>query len=70
MLPRTAHLPNARIRLWPAGLEVPQERALDGPRARVGANPGAARGVQRIEHLAVNVELTLLRGAIADTHGA
>ena len=50
------------------GLEVVEHRALQRPRVRVLGEPHVTGLVQRVEHLAVHVELELAVGGVADPH--
>src|SRR5581483_8372786 len=65
---RTAHLPDALIRLAPGLLEEVEQRPFDRPSVRAGGDAGLAGEVHRGEHLAVDVELELARGGVADAH--
>src|SRR6185369_7009170 len=66
--PRPAHFPQSLIGVLPAGLEVLQEGALQVPRGILARDSLPARLVQRIQDLAVHVELQLARSGIAYAH--
>jgi len=65
---RPAHLPDALVGKAPGGLEEVHERELELPRFLLGVEPLAPRDVQRVEHLAVHVELELVDGGVPDAH--
>ncbi len=54
----------------PGLLEVVEHAELDPPRLRVEPDAAHARLVERVEHLAVDVELELLARRVADPHRA
>src|SRR5262249_47455816 len=64
-----ADLPHALVGLVPVALEPVQARLLHRPRVVIDVEPGAARDVQRVHQLAVDVELALPRGGGADPDG-
>src|SRR2546422_8597192 len=64
-----AHLPDAFIGLFPDGLQMVHQRLLQRPARLVPAQANASRNVQRVHQLAVDVELELERGRVADAHG-
>ncbi len=69
MPPRPAHLPDPLVGLAPAGLE-PVEDLAGQPPGRVGRLEALiARLVESVDDLAVDVELTLVRCAVADANG-
>ena len=66
MLPRPADLPQRAVRLLPDALEVLGEQGLQRPGVVVVGEPGLAGAVQPVEELAVDVELELAGGLVAD----
>ena len=69
VLPAAAGLPDALLGLVPV-LGEPVEDADDALPAGVpDLDPGVVAGVDAVECLAVDVELELVRGAVADPHG-
>ena len=68
-MPRpAAHLPETLIGLSPDLGEVLEHRALERPLLNARVEPTAARLVQRIHHLAEDIELQLPVRGIADTN--
>ena len=67
---RPAHLPDAGVFAAPAVLEPLEQLARQRPDVVVGRRTVASGLVERVDHLAVDVELQLLRGGVADAHGA
>src|ERR687888_386282 len=63
-----ADLPQPLIRLAPRRLEVLEQLALQRPCRRLDWQSVCAALEQRVEHLAVDVELQLLARLVADTH--
>ena len=63
---RPAHLPDPLVRLVPGALEEVHHPLLERPRVAVGREPVPARLVQRVDQLAVHVELKLLVRRVAD----
>ena len=68
VLAPAAHLPDAVVGLVPDVLQMRDQRALERPAASSSARPAAAPDVQRVQHLAVDVELHLPRRGVADAH--
>src|SRR5919204_1472941 len=64
--PRPAHLPDALVRLLPGMLEVPQEAPLERPGLLGGREIVGSTLVQRVQDLAVDVELELLHRGVPD----
>ena len=64
-----AHLPDALVGGAPHLLEVAQQRLADPPAIGVALQAALARLVERVEDLAVDVELELLHRRVADAHG-
>ena len=56
-----ANLPDAFVGLAPDCLEMGDERAFERPALLACGEPGVARDIEGVEHLAVDVELELLR---------
>ncbi len=69
MPPRATYLPDALVGLAPAGLEPLEELAGDRPRVIRGFEAFPARGMHRIDDLAVDVELELVRRVVSDANG-
>ncbi|GJE46333.1 hypothetical protein AEGHOMDF_5536 [Methylobacterium soli] len=69
VLAPAAHLPDALVRLAPRLSEKVHEDETHLPSRGVAPETTAARLIERVEHLAVDVELELLRGRVADAHG-
>ena len=70
MLLAAARLPDALVGLVPV-LADPVDDAADGLPAVVGDRPSVlVVEVDRVDHLAVDVELELVGGAVADPHRA
>src|SRR5207245_3476485 len=67
---RAADLPDALIRLHPPVLEVLEQLLLQRPGLIALAEPVDASLVQRVEHLAVDVELQLAARGVSDPAGA
>ena len=67
--PLAADLPDPLVGLLPGLLEEGEERELEPPRRRLGRQPALARLQHRVHQLAVDVELELVRGGVADPHG-
>ena len=65
---RSAHLPDALVRLAPDLRELLQHGALDGPGLVILRQPAAPRLVEGAHHLAVDVELALPVRGVADPH--
>src|SRR5207248_7165856 len=63
-----AHLPDPLIRLLPRVLEVSQYPALKRPRLLGHLQVVHTPLMERVEHLAVDVELELSAGRVADAH--
>jgi hypothetical protein len=66
--PRATDLPDALVRVAPAGLQESQQSLLQVPDRLVVLQAGAPAQVQGVHHLAVDVELELVDGAVADPH--
>ncbi len=64
-----ANFPDAVVRLDPDFFEMADQRALQIPAASSFGKAFAARLVKGIEHFAIDVELKLLGGGVADAHG-
>ncbi len=68
--PRPSDLPDALVRLTPSGLQEVHQLGLQGPgvvaAVHLGRHPGH---MQRVQYLAVDVELELFDGAVADPYG-
>ena len=64
-----ARLPDVGGGLVPDPLEIFDQRRLDLDAARLPVDPGAVRHVEAVEQLAVDVELDLVRGGVADQDG-
>ena len=64
--PRPAYLPDPLVRLAPAPLEVREQHALQRPGLVVGRDVAPPGLVEGVHHLAVDVELELVAGAVAD----
>src|SRR5437762_594650 len=69
MPPLAADLPDAVVGLRPRTLQVAEERLLQRPRMRLPPEAVCARLVERIHHLAVDVDLELLARGVPDPHG-
>ncbi len=68
---RPADLPDALVGLAPPGLQELHQLALQRPRVVLAVDVGGYPGdVQRVEHLAVDVQLELVDGAVADPDGS
>jgi hypothetical protein len=65
-----AHFPDAFVRLAPDGLEVQDERAFESPARIARGEPRATRDIKGVEHFAIDVELKLTDGAVADADRA
>src|SRR6185312_740952 len=63
-----ANLPNALVRLRPDLFEVRDQRFLQSPACLQLGQAFSPRLVQRIENLAVDIQLKLLRGGIPDPY--
>ena len=65
MTARSAHLPDAFVGVLPAALQEVHERELQSPFVRTFGQfaPGV---IQRVHHLAVDIELELTAGGVAD----
>src|SRR5665811_13612 len=63
------HLPDALIRLLPGVLEMLDDRELKFPAGLLRREAAFPRLMQRIEQLAIDIELGLLVRGIADAHG-
>src|SRR5216683_1461947 len=68
MLARSAYLPDSFVRLFPSGFEKINQLLLQSPRIFVFMDTGIARDVKRVHYFAVNVQLKLLMGRVANTH--
>src|ERR1700748_460974 len=64
----TAHLPNAVVGAPPHCLKMIEQRLLEFPGGSEMLNPTCPRMVQCVHHLAVDIELELIRSRIADAH--
>ena len=64
----SANLPDAVVRLVPGALQEVHQRALQRPGVIVGRQSVRACLVQRVNHLAVDVELKLFVRGVADPH--
>src|SRR4029079_8879767 len=69
MAAAAAHLPDAFVGLGPGAFEMLEECDLHRPALGAAADAAAARLMQRVHKLAVNVELQLVVRAVADAHG-
>ena len=71
-VPRVAaHLPQPLVRVVPVALELVEQRPAAAPRrCRAALRPDVPVEVQRVEHLAVHVELELAGRGVADPHRA
>ncbi len=65
---RAAHFPNAFVGAIPGGLKKFHDGMLDAPSIFAGRQPQLPGLVQGVHHFAVNIQLKLLGGRIADTH--
>ena len=65
---RSAHLPDAFVRLAPGTFHELEDHFLERPGRSVRLEPGVARDVQRVEDLAVDVQLELVDRGVADAH--
>src|SRR5258708_10243779 len=65
---RAAHLPDSFVRLLPTGFQEIHQRSLKAPRIVVAFQFVLSRDVQRVDYLAVDVELKLLMRGVANTH--
>ena len=68
MLRLAAHLPDAVVGLAPVAFDEVEQHALERPRIVVLREAGLAADIQRIDHLAVDVELELRSRGVADAH--
>src|SRR5215471_11655689 len=68
--PSAANLPDALIGPLPHFLEVSDDAQVNGPRWLGSRKPHLAGGIETTERLAVDVDLELVPGAIANAHGA
>src|ERR1700722_5415301 len=66
-MPAAAHFPDALVRLPPDILEVQKEGTFQRPGRVARREAGAARDVKGVEHFAIDVELELSDGAVADS---
>ena len=66
---RAADFPDPFVRFLPERLEAADERFLQLPRGRVDRYPRPQGQVHRIHDFSVHVELSLVRGGVADPHG-
>ena len=64
-----ANLPDALVGLAPDGLQMRDERLLERPAVLIRSETGVARDVEGVEHFAIDVELQLSGGGVADAHG-
>ena len=65
--PRTSQIPSSGV--FQLFLDEVHQLTVAGPTpARPPSSPALRRLVQRVHHLAVDVELELLRGGVADAH--
>src|SRR5690242_6083667 len=63
-----AHLPDAVIGFAPDGLEMIEQCTLKFPGGGEILQASSTRLMQRVHHLAVDIELKLVRSGIADAH--
>src|SRR5215471_6558471 len=68
--PAAADLPDALIGPLPHPFEVSEDAQVNGPRWLGSRKPHLAGGIETTERLAVDVDLELIPGAIANAHGA
>src|SRR5215467_6847507 len=68
--PAAANLPDALIGSLPHLFEVSDDAQVNGPRSLDTFKPRFAGGIETTERLAVDVNLELVPGAVANTHGA
>ena len=66
MLPRAADLPDSLVRLVPVLLQEVKQLPLQAPAVLVEVEPGLPAQCQGVYDLAVDVELTLVDGGVAD----
>ena len=66
---RSAHLPDAFVRLAPDAFHELEDHLLERPGISVRLQPGVARHVERVEDFAVDVQLELVDRGVADAHG-
>src|ERR1700738_5388027 len=66
LLARSADLPDALVGLLPDRLQAIDQRPLQLPGFLLRPEADPAREVHRVHHLAVDVELQLARGGVAD----
>src|SRR5579864_1485983 len=65
-----ANLPDALVRALPDLFQVFEQLLLQFPGEGVAFEPIALRGIERIHQLAIDIELQLLKGGVADAHRA
>src|SRR5262249_33228327 len=68
--PSAANLPDAVIGPLPHLFEVFDDAQVNGPRFLGSSKPHLAGGIETTERLAVDVDLELVPGAVANAHGA
>src|SRR5215831_18917143 len=68
--PAAANLPYALIGPLPHLFEVFEDAQVNGPRGLVRSEPHLAGGIKTTERFAVDVDLELVPGAVANAHGA
>src|SRR5215471_21566053 len=68
--PSAANFPDALIGPLPHLFEVSDDAEVNGPRWLGSRKPHLAGGIETTERLAVDVDLELIPGAIANAHGA
>ena len=68
MPPRPAHFPDAFVGFPPMVVEKGQQCALDCPGVWLHGLPGAARQMQGVHNLPIDVELALLGRSVTDAH--
>src|ERR1700720_1653326 len=68
MMSSAPYLPDAFIGSAPDGFEMREQRALKLPRGREVLETAEPRMMERVHHFAVNIELQLVGGSVADAH--
>jgi hypothetical protein len=69
MLRRTAHFPDAAVRLFPHRAQMLEELALDIPAGLGLGNASPARLMQRVHDFTEHIQLQLPVCTVADAHG-
>ena len=66
--PGAPHLPDPFVRGLPDRLDEVDQPALERPGVVVARKLGALGLIEAVDHLAVDVELKLIAGGVADAH--